>query len=147
MPEAVDRVIVYQADRLHVGINDRAAHEVQSPLLQIFGEGIAFLSLHGHVRAALALTVDRPVPNETPNVGVEGSEFLLNREKRARVFHRTVNLETVAHQSGIEQQFFDACLSETSHSRGIESGERPPVVLAFAQDRLPTEPRLRALEN
>ena len=40
--KTVDRVIDHEPDRLHVGIEDRAAHEAKAALLQVLREGIAF---------------------------------------------------------------------------------------------------------
>ncbi len=107
MPEAIRRVVVHQSNGLHVGIDNGAPDEVESPLLQVLRERITLLRFRGDIRAALSLTVDRPVPNETPNVGVEAPEFFLDRKKRTRIFHSAINLEPVPHQPGIEQQFFE----------------------------------------
>ena len=49
--------------------------------------------------------VDRPAPGEAPHVGVEGSKFLLDREKSPRVFHRAVNFKPIAHQPGLSSSF------------------------------------------
>ena len=38
--EAVDKVVVYHSDRLHVRINDCRTHKAESPLLQILTEGV-----------------------------------------------------------------------------------------------------------
>src|SRR5437667_10933311 len=94
--ETIDEMIVYHSDGLHVGIHDRRTNKTESATLEVLAEGIGF------ERSCRDLSHDLPPVklwlsvNETPGIGVEASEFLLDCEKRARVAHGGLNLHAVA---------------------------------------------------
>ena len=53
----------------------------------------------------------------------------------------------VAHQAGVLEKLHDLSRRVSSDLGGVESVERLPVVVALLQDRVPTQPGLRALQN
>ena len=77
VPEAILDMIVDHAGRLHVGIHDGRTHELESPLAQVQADGVG-LRIGGLVVRPRADYVDDRFPaHESPDIGIEGSEFLL----------------------------------------------------------------------
>jgi hypothetical protein len=94
--ETIEEVIVYHADRLHVGIHDRRTNETESATLKVLAECVGFersrrnLS-HDLPSVKLWLSVD-----EAPAKRVEASELFLDFEKGPRVAHGGLDLHAVA---------------------------------------------------
>src|SRR6185436_3618089 len=65
MPEAVLRVVVHHADRLHVGVADGRADELEAARQQVLAECVR---LRGFYRHLAALEHDRLVADEAPHV-------------------------------------------------------------------------------
>src|SRR5207244_7096719 len=75
-PEAVERVVVDEAGRLHEGVADRRADEAKAALLQILAQGTRLRCLgrdlaHGPPRAENRLAV-----HEAPEIGIEAAELV-----------------------------------------------------------------------
>ena len=64
-----------------------------------------------------------------------------------RVANRGGDLESVTHDTGVGQQACCVGLTVTGNARDIEIVERRAVVLAFAQNRQPTQSSLCAFED
>src|SRR6478752_2659824 len=93
MTEAVLCVIVGHPDRLHVGIADRRADELEAAAQQVLAQGVRFRGSGGDLAS---LENDRLAANEAPDIGVEAAEFLLHREKRLCVRDRAVDFQPVS---------------------------------------------------
>src|SRR5258708_35357854 len=75
--KAIDQVIVYHSNRLHVRINDRRAYETESALLEVFAECIGFGRGRGNLPRRLPPVELRPPTDKTPAIGVKIPEFFL----------------------------------------------------------------------
>src|SRR5712671_226972 len=102
MAEAASRMIVGHPDRLHVGIADGRADELEAALEQVLAERVRFRGADGNL---VSLQHDRLAADEAPDIGVEAAEFLLYREKGARVGHGAIDLQLVADDAGVLHQF------------------------------------------
>src|SRR5258706_3869916 len=144
MPEAVPCVVIRHPDRLHVGVADGRADELEAALEQVLAQRIG---LGGLDRDLAAPEHDRLAADEAPEVGVEAAELLLHGEKGFRVADGALDFQPIADDPRILQQYPFPARIETRDLSRIESRERLPVVLALLQDRFPREPGLRAFED
>src|SRR5262245_5478874 len=101
MAEAGLRVVVGHADRLHVGVHDRRADELEAALQQVLAQRVRLRRLRGDLAS---LEDDRLAADEAPDVGVEAAEFLLHGEKGQRVGFRRPDLEAIPDDAGIAHQ-------------------------------------------
>jgi hypothetical protein len=83
--EAIDKVIVYHSNRLHVGINRRRTDEAESPPLEVLAESLGFARYRWNLPRSFPAVKPWPSVNETPAVGVERSELFPDFEKCACV--------------------------------------------------------------
>src|SRR4029450_1485338 len=90
---------------------------------------------------------ERLPTDELPDVGVEGSEFLLACQKRYGVPNGAVNLEPVSHDPGIGEERFDSRRSKSGDTSGIELRKRLSISQPLLEDRFPAQTGLRALER
>src|SRR3954465_12417876 len=65
------KVIVDHADRLHEGIADRRADELEAALQEIFAKSVRLGGLRRHIAAAPPAVDARSAADEAPDVGVE----------------------------------------------------------------------------
>src|SRR5262249_12909064 len=78
---------------------------------------------------------------------IKGAEFPLHGEEGARVAHRGVDLQAVAHDGTVAPQRSATPSIETCYAPHIEVSEGAAVARALMQDRRPREPCLGALER
>jgi hypothetical protein len=91
--------------------------------------------------------LDRPAADEAPDVLVETAELLLHRQDRAGVGHGGGNLQPVADDAGIGEQLGLPASIVASDLGGIEVVERQAVGVAFAEDGVPAQARLRTFQD
>src|SRR5712692_3723410 len=99
----------------------------------------------------------RSLPSASDTGVRAGTCFMLRRrlcsgcppdfEERAGVADRRFDLETVAHDPGGGQQLPDLACAEARDLFGIESGERPAIVVPLVEDRRPGQAGLGAFED
>jgi hypothetical protein len=147
MAKAVDDVIVHHSDRLHVRVDDGRADERETAILQIAAERVGNRGSRGDLLDRAKAVHDRPPFDEPPLVGVEAAELLLHFQKRTGVFDRRLDLHPVAHDSRVLEQRGDLFAIVARDLFRAEPVESFAVRVAFAQDRDPGEPGLRALED
>src|SRR5262245_4221413 len=82
VPETRDRVIVDHADPLHEGVEDRGSHEAKAPLLEVLAERVGFPRVGGKVAKLFPSVHDGRSVHESPDVSIEGPEFLLHGQER-----------------------------------------------------------------
>ena len=82
MAEAINRMVVDHADGLHERIADDSADEGEPPALEVFAHGVGFRRPAGNVFICFPMIHHRVPSDESPNVRIERTEFLLNGEKR-----------------------------------------------------------------
>src|SRR5574337_206057 len=85
--------------------------------------------------------------HEAPDVVVKTAEFLLQLDKGTCVANGGPDLQTIAHDAWILEQPGNVAGAEARDSRGIEAGESSAVMLAFVQDRGPTQACLGAFQS
>ena len=104
--EAVDRMVVDDADGLHECVADRRADEAEAAALQFLAERV------GQQRAAPApgrgersrLSRGSP-PTKSPEECIEASELALDLQERGGVRDGALDLEAIAHDPGSRRSF------------------------------------------
>ena len=139
-------MIVRHAHRLHEGIDDGGADEVEAFSLERFRDPARDLVFRRHVLAGFRVGLDRASVDEIPQEARE-SAALLDDEPGARAGNGRLDLGAVAHDAGVEHQRLDLRLVEAGDHRRIEAREGLTEVLALAQDGDPGQARLEAVEN
>jgi hypothetical protein len=92
--------------------------------------------------------VDHGLPaDETPDIGVEAPELLLDLQEAAGVVDCGRDLEPVADDARVGQEPGDLPFVEPGHPRGVEAGEGAAEILAFLKDGQPGQPGLESLEQ
>src|SRR5437879_6740723 len=139
------KMIVDHAGGLHERVANRRTHKPESPLLQIFAQGIGLRRLSGHLLVRLPRILPGAPAHKSPDVGVKRSELFLYFEESACVADGGVDFQAVANNSSVAKQFANLLLVVTRHFLWIEAVEHFPVSRTLLQDGVPTQTRLRAL--
>jgi len=140
-------VIIHHADRLHQRVADGRADKGEAKPLEIAAQQVRRVRPRGHLLQPAPRVLPRRAVYVAPQKGIERTVRLLDIEHAARVADRGVDLEPVAHNAGVGQQTRRVGLAVPGDTRDVEAVERRAVVLAFAQDRQPTQSGLCALED
>jgi hypothetical protein len=141
------QVVVHQARGLHVGVDDRASHEFESALFEVFAQGVGFLACRGKlIHAAPAIDLGLAA-DETPDVFVERAEFVLHFEESLGIVDGRQDLQAIANNPRIEHQLLDPFVGEAGDFLRIEIGERFAIGVALAIDRDPTQTSLGTFER
>lgn len=147
MPIAMHQVIVHQARGLHVGVDDRASHELEPALFEVFAQGVGFLARRGElIHAAPAIDLGLAA-DETPDVFGERAELLLHFQESLGIVDGCENFQAVANDPRIEHELLDPFVGEAGDFFRIEIGERFAISVALAIDRDPTQTSLGAFER
>ena len=85
--------------------------------------------------------------DETPDVVGKATPFLLHREKGAGVLPGAVDLEPVANDAGVGQQFVELPVGVTGDFVRVEAVEQCAVALPLSQYSNPGETCLRAFKH
>ncbi len=141
------QVIVHQPCGLHVGVDDRAPHELEAALLEVLAERVGFLARGGELIHPLPAIDLGLAVHETPDVIRKRAEFVLNFQETLSIGHRRDDFESITHDARIEQQLLDFFRGEAGDFFRIEVGERLAISFAFAIDRDPTQTGLGAFER
>src|SRR6266478_977398 len=94
-----------------------------------------------------AFTLDRLSIDESPNVGVEAAELLLNRHEGLSVLNRGVDLQTIANDAGVAQKSCDLTLIVFRHLARIEIIKSGAIAIALPENYFPAQAGLRAFQN
>ena len=140
-------MVVHHAGGLHVGIHDGGAGEFEAPLFQIFGECVRFFGsgrhlVHGCKGVDLLAAV-----HKLPGILVEGAEFGLDVQKDPGVVHCGIDLELVADNGRVLQQFRNGFRCEPGHLQGIKPGKRVSVAFSAFQYGEPGQSGLGPFQN
>ena len=135
-------MVVDQSQRLHESIDDGASDERETSFFEILAEGIRFARGGGDVFHAPAAIPNGLAADEFPDVVIETAELLLHGEEFLGIVHGGRDLEAIANDAGILQEFFDPFLGESGDPGRIEVREGFSIVLTLAQDRGPAQARL-----
>src|SRR6266403_4698285 len=145
--ETIDEVIVYHADRLHVGIHDRRPHETESAMLKVLAERVGYERSRRNLSHDLPSVELWPSVNEAPAIGVEASELFLDFEKGARVAHGGLDLHAVANDLGIQCELLDSSNGKSRDFLRIKPLESAPITLPLLQHQRPAQPSLCTFEH
>ena len=140
-------MIVDHADRLHEGIADGRADEVESALAQVLAHRGGLGRLGRNFLHRLPGVALRRAINESPEVFVEGAELLFDRKNGARILDCGCDFQSIAHDAGVFQQALDAPLVVARDQRRIEVVECLAIAFALAQDGIPAKAGLRAFQH
>src|SRR5947208_12525579 len=93
------------------------------------------------------MIVDWFAADEAPEISVESSEFFSYLEEPFRVLDCGCDFQSVPHDPIVAEQPLNVALVIARDLFRAKSIERFSVVLAFLQNGVPTQPRLRAFQN
>src|SRR5687768_7331982 len=145
--EAVRGVVVDESHRLHEGVTDRRADELESPPEEIAAESVRFHGTGRNLPERTPATHERRSANEVPDIGVEAAELLLNGKEGLRISNSAFDLEAVANNPRVPQQPLHSRRREPRNLRRIEVQERITITLALLQNGLPAEAGLRSFQG
>ncbi len=128
-------MVIYQADSLHERIADRGTDKLESASQKIFAHPVSFWGARGHFGERLPCVLNGAPRHEPPNITIEGAVLSLHREETLGVLHSRQDLQPIAHDTIVGQQFGDSRVAILRDPHGIEPIECPPVVLSFAENR------------
>src|SRR6476469_606330 len=102
--KAAHAVVVDHADRLHISVADRAAHEIEAALPEVLAERIGERGPRRHLGRRAPGILQRPAVDEAPQIGIEAAERFLDVKKRARVTHSRFDFEAIANDALVVHQ-------------------------------------------
>jgi len=100
-----------------------------------------------NVAHALPCILHRCVIDELPNIGVEAAKMPLHLDKSFGIHDGGFDLQSVAYDPGIVEQFSELPLSVSRDLAWLEIVKGAAVALALSQYGDPAQPCLRAFEN
>ena len=100
-------MIIHHAGGLHVGVADGGTGEGEAARFEGLTHGVGFGGARGYLFHRAEVIVPRTVTRELPDVFVEAAEFFLDFQECLSVFDRTVNLQAIADDAGVLQEFFE----------------------------------------
>src|SRR5690349_15654144 len=89
----------------------------------------------------------RAASDESPKIGIEGSEFFLHGEECGSVLNGRGDFQAVAYDSRVGEQLVQFILTVAGDDPRIKAIEGGAVVLPLAQDGLPTQAGLCSLQD
>ena len=105
--KAIGRMIVDHARGLHERVANNRADEFESPTFQILAYGVGDRRVTGEVVRRLPAILDRSAVDESPDILVKASDFLLDDKKGPCVCNDRLNFEPIPDNAGIVQQALD----------------------------------------
>src|SRR6202522_2691653 len=145
--EAVADVVVDHAGSLHESVADGRSDESKASAFQVLAHGVRFGRARRYAPRGGPFVLLRPAADKLPDVTVERAKFLLYREERLRIRNCRRDFQAVAHDTRVRQQRADFSPLIAGNLCSIEPVKSAAVVLALVENRLPTQPRLRAFQN
>ena len=147
MAEAVQRMVVHEADGLHERVADRRPHEAEAAPPQVVAERARQRGFGRDRPRRPSLVLQRPPAHEAPQVLRERAVLGLHGQERLRIADGGRDLGPVAHDALVDEQPPHVGGVEAGDAPGVELGEGAPEGRTLAQDRRPRQPGLGALEQ
>src|SRR5271155_826881 len=144
---AGDEVVVDHADRLHEGVDDRRAAELEATRSELFRHGARCRGFRRNLTRGLIAVHLRLAINEIPQQLREARSLCRDFKPGARREHRALDLGAVAHDAGVLHQPFDFFWRVTRDFRRREIVEGAAKILALAQNGDPRQAGLKAVEH
>src|ERR1051326_613367 len=142
VPEAIRRVIVDHARRLHQGITNRRADELEAALDHVLAHRVGFFRFGRNIGQRPESIDDWFAADKLPQVTIERAELLLSGEKTTGVDDGGVDFEFVSNDAGVFEQTRNVPLGVTGNFLRIEAVECLTIVLSLQQYRTPAQARL-----
>ena len=140
-------MVIDHAGCLHERVANRGADEFESTAQQVTTHGVGFGSTRRYVSYGPPPILNWIAAKQTPKISVEASEFFFDVEKPFRVLDRSGDFQPVSHDAIVAEQSLDLSLAIAGNLFRAKSIERFSVVLAFPQNGVPAQSRLRAFQN
>src|SRR5262249_5113764 len=139
IPEAINEVVVHEADGLHKGIADRGADEAEASFLKVLAHDVGFFGVRRNALVSRPSILFRRAVDEAPDVFVEGAEFVAQLQERTSVADGGVDLKSVADDAriGEKRALFAGVVARDFF--GIEGVEDFAIADALTKNRVPTE--------
>src|SRR6185312_12067077 len=147
MAEASREVVVDHADRLHEGVDDGRADELEAARRQFLRQLARDVGLGRNLFRRLEAVDLRPAVNEAPQQRRETRALLHDLEIAARGENRALDLGTVAHDAGVAHQLLEFGRAIARDLLRLEIVEGFAEVVALAQDGDPRQAGLEAVEH
>src|SRR3954464_13321468 len=147
VPVAGDKVVVHHADRLHEGIDDGRADELEATAGQLLRDFPRQLGLGRDLSDAAPAVHQGLAVDEVPEQTGESGPLLHHVEPGAAGAYRALDLHAIAHDAGVAHQPLDLLRSVARDLLRCEAIEGTAEILALTQDRDPGEPGLEAVEH
>ena len=133
--KASDDVVIDQSCCLHVCIHYGAADKLESALFEIFAQSIRLGRGGRNVRIVSMTVLNGRAVNKSPDVVAEAAELLLHCEERFGVGDCGPYLQSIPHDTRIQQQLLDPSFCETCNFLWVEVGESLSIAFALVQYR------------
>ena len=140
-------MVVDHPRRLHMGVTDRGADELETSGHKIFAEKDRLRGGRRKLREALPPVDQRPTVDETPDVFVEGAELLAHLQEGPGVRYCALDLAPVSDDRRVLEKKLDSLRIEEGDPLGVKTGEEPAEVFPLSKNRTPAEPRLHPFED
>jgi hypothetical protein len=140
-------MIVHHPRRLHECVADRTTDELETPFLQIFAHAIGVGRTRGKLLQASPAILFRLTANEPPDVGIERSVLALHSQKDFGIRNGRPYLHPIANDAGILEELLDLSLLVPRNQIGVKAVEGETEIVALVQDRAPTQPCLKGIED
>src|SRR6516162_8491276 len=147
VPEAINDMVIDHPSRLHKSVANRRPYALEAAPFQILAHRIRFFGGAWNVAHALPCILHRCVIDEPPNIGVEAGKMPLHLDKSFGIHDGGFDLQSVAYDPGIGEQFSELPLSVSRDLAWLEIVKGAAVALALSQYGNPAQPCLRAFEN
>src|SRR4030095_768257 len=140
-------MVIDHAGCLHERVANRGADEFESTAQQVATHGVGFGSTRRYVSYGPPPILNWIAANKTPKISVEASEFFFDVEKPLRVLDRVGDFQPVSHDAIVAEQSLHVSFAVAGDFLRSKSIERFSVVVAFPQNCVPAQSRLRAFQN
>ena len=146
VPPAGHDMVIDHADRLHEGIDDGRAAELEAALFQVLGDFGGKRRFGGKLILAAKLILDRRAIDEIPEIMAEAA-LILQGKKSLRRGDRGFDLGAIADDAFILHQGGELGRFVARNLAGIEMVEGFAETFAPPQDRDPGKTGLKTVED
>src|SRR3954451_1863037 len=123
-------MVIDHADGLHVSVTDGAADEVEATLLQVLAQCIGGRRARRNLFRRSPRTLYRFAVHETPNIGIEAPEHLLNLQEGTSITHCGLDLQAVAHDVAVFHELCDPPGIEARDTQRVELRKSMAITVA-----------------
>ena len=124
-------MVIHQADRLHEGIANRGADKLETAFKQVAAQRIGYSRARRNFLQRFPMIANGVSTDELPKVAVETPKLILNRKKGICVFDSRFDLEFIAHDAFVREEFLGFAAIITGDLERVEIIKSTAVVLAF----------------